>query len=321
MSCNSCGTELPVGAMFCGECGRAVSAGKTPPRASASDPVAHPGPSPGKSFPPVDEAEEHCPQCASVVRLDDVFCGECGFVVHATVHRNRDTVIVEPIDIAAPVESWLPDLVEWAKPGAVTDAVDAAAPDQDTDDGDDSGAPDADAAGAPAEQDEDEPDGDDEPEEPEPDESAEPEGLYVEREQPRRAPPLTSAAFLFDDADHEHTRIVQRRDQGERFILQFSTGESVSVFGSGLLGRNPVPEPGEFFDQFVAISDPGKSVSKTHLEFGQEAGAFWVSDRFSGNGSVVREPDVGARRCEPGKRYRMVRGSRVDIGEQFFVVS
>ena len=27
------------------------------------------------------------------------------------------------------------------------------------------------------------------------------------------------------------------------------------------------------------------------------------------------------QRCEPGKRYRIVRGTRVDIGEQFFVVS
>jgi hypothetical protein len=28
-----------------------------------------------------------------------------------------------------------------------------------------------------------------------------------------------------------------------------------------------------------------------------------------------------ARRLDSGKRYRIVRGSRVDIGEQFFVVS
>ena len=104
-------------------------------------------------------------------------------------------------------------------------------------------------------------------------------------------------------------------------MLQFSTGESVTVFGSGLLGRNPTPQPTEYFDQLVSISDPGKSVSKTHLEFGQEAGSFWVSDRFSGNGSAVREPESSPRRLVAGKRYRIVRGTRVDIGEQFFVVS
>ena len=95
----------------------------------------------------------------------------------------------------------------------------------------------------------------------------------------------------------------------------------MSVTGTGLIGRNPIVEPGEYLDALVVISDPGKSVSKTHLEFGQEAGTFWVSDRFSGNGTVVREPDLPPRRCEAGKRYRIARGSRVDIGEQFFIVS
>jgi hypothetical protein len=127
---------------------------------------------------------------------------------------------------------------------------------------------------------------------------------------------------IFSDSDElERTILVPRREQGERFVLQFSTGESVTVHGSGLLGRNPIPQPGEFFDHLVTISDPGKSVSKTHLEFGQEGGAFWVSDRFSGNGSVVREPESQPRRLTAGKRYRVVRGTRVDIAEQFFIVS
>jgi pSer/pThr/pTyr-binding forkhead associated (FHA) protein len=135
------------------------------------------------------------------------------------------------------------------------------------------------------------------------------------------APAPTTGAFDDDDdTDIEETRIVDRT-RGNRFVLQFSTGESVSVSGTGLIGRHPIPEPGEYFDSFVAIIDPGKSVSKTHLEFGQDSGSFWVSDRYSGNGTIVREPERQARRCEPGKRYRIVRGTRVDIGEQFFIVS
>ncbi len=122
-------------------------------------------------------------------------------------------------------------------------------------------------------------------------------------------------------ADVEETRIVGRNSGGDRFVLQFSTGESVTVFGTGMVGRHPLAEPGEYFDTFVTIVDPGKSVSKTHLEFGQSGGSFWVSDRYSGNGTVVREPDSVPKRCEPGKRYRIVRGTRVEIGEQFFIVS
>ena len=131
-------------------------------------------------------------------------------------------------------------------------------------------------------------------------------------------PAVPDAAAAHDDI--EATRIV-RRASGDRFVLQFSTGESFTVHGTGLVGRNPKPEPGEYFDQLVRVLDTGKSVSKTHLEFGQEAGAFWVNDRFSGNGTVLREPETSARRAEAGRRYRIVRGTRVDIGEQFFVVS
>jgi pSer/pThr/pTyr-binding forkhead associated (FHA) protein len=115
--------------------------------------------------------------------------------------------------------------------------------------------------------------------------------------------------------------MMASRGRGERYVLQFSTGESVVVAGTGLVGRNPSPEPGEYVDELVAIFDVGKSVSKAHVEFGQESGRFWVSDRYSTNGTVVRQPDADPVRCEPGKRYMIARGSRVEIGEQFFIVS
>jgi len=121
--------------------------------------------------------------------------------------------------------------------------------------------------------------------------------------------------------DLEATRLVADSASGTRYVLQFSTGESVTVAGSGLIGRNPSMQPGEYVDQLVPIFDAGKSVSKTHLEFGQEAGRFWVSDRYSTNGSVIRQPDTEPRRCDAGRRYFIARGTRVDVGEQFFVVS
>lgn len=124
-----------------------------------------------------------------------------------------------------------------------------------------------------------------------------------------------------DLGDVEATRIVSQRRTGARFVLQFSTGESFTVYGNGLVGRNPKPEPAEYFDHLVRVLDPSRSVSKTHLEFGQEAGAFWIKDRFSGNGSTIREPEGDPVRCQPDRRYRIVRGTRVEIGEQFFIVS
>lgn len=105
-----------------------------------------------------------------------------------------------------------------------------------------------------------------------------------------------------------------------RFVLSFSTGETKTVFGTGLIGRKPLPQPGEAFDHLVQIGDHTLSVSKTHLEFGAHEGVLWIADRFSANGTVVRRPDDGAVRCEPGRRYLVPRGSRVELAEQHFTV-
>ncbi|MCM3505287.1 FHA domain-containing protein [Curtobacterium sp. ODYSSEY 48 V2] len=122
------------------------------------------------------------------------------------------------------------------------------------------------------------------------------------------------------DEDVEETRIVVKTTSDAPFVLHFSTGERTAVHGTGLLGRLPRPQPGERFDDLLTVHDPGKSVSKTHLELGRDGDDLWVSDRHSGNGTVIRHIDGSIRRCEAGRRYRVERGARVDIGEQFFLV-
>lgn len=230
---------------------------------------------------------DRCAQCGTEFAPGDIFCGECGFV------RNTTAVLPQTASF---------DPFPWGLPRSVEPASSAepVAP----------GAPDLPAA---------------------PEEPAEPAALDLPPEPAASVAPVAPAAPAEHpsgasteaqlQADLDETRIVDRTRGGERFVLQFSTGESVTVTGTGLVGRNPIAEPGEYVDHFVVIVDPGKSVSKTHLEFGQDAGAFWISDRFSGNGTIVREPEREPRRAEAGKRYRVSRGSRVDIGEQFFVVS
>jgi len=130
--------------------------------------------------------------------------------------------------------------------------------------------------------------------------------------------PTSADGDLEDDVDE--TRIVSATPTHAPFVLHFSTGERFGVHGTGLVGRLPRPQPGERFDDLLTVHDPGKSVSKTHLELGRDGDDLWVSDRFSGNGTVVRHIDGSIRRCEPGRRYRVERGARVDIGEQFFLV-
>jgi len=104
------------------------------------------------------------------------------------------------------------------------------------------------------------------------------------------------------------------------YMLSFSTGERIIVVGAGLLGRRPFTQPGETFDQLVSIADHERSVSKTHLEFGLESGDLWICDRYSANGTVIIPPAGAPRRLEPGRRYRVPRGGRVEIGDHWFDV-
>ena len=325
MTCTFCGTELPPGALFCGECGRSVTsapalsiglASAPPPsieqrqtvdyrqfqvRSAAQQMV------PPLVIPRSDGAATVvCEQCGTPMSEDDIFCGECGFVSRAASEdfgRSRDTAIIEldpprepsPRSQPKPVVDRLP---VFEAPAVVERPafVESSPP----------------PAPVP-------------PALPPSLVSPLPPSLVSPPVPPKvklSQPPAASTAAPFDDSpDLEATRISRSGRSGERFVLQFSTGESFTVYGSGLIGRNPRSEPGEYFDQLVRVVDPSRSVSKVHLEFGQDAGRFWIMDHLSGNGTIVREPESEPVRCQPEKRFRIARGTRVDIGEQFFIVS
>lgn len=105
------------------------------------------------------------------------------------------------------------------------------------------------------------------------------------------------------------------------FTITLGNGDSVEITQSGLLGRMPTPAEGEEFEHLIVVSDPGRSVSKTHLEFGVDGNELWIADRNSGNGTIVREPGVVPRRAQPGTRYAVVRGTRLDFGDLHLTIS
>jgi len=127
---------------------------------------------------------------------------------------------------------------------------------------------------------------------------------------PARDPATGSASVPFGTVPDEPTC--------GSVVARFSTGEVVTLHGTGLIGRNPTPAEGERYDVLVRIHDPARSVSKTHLEFVVDAGRLWIRDRHSGNGTILRHPNGTGSRCEGGRRYRVDAADRVEIGEQFF---
>ena len=102
------------------------------------------------------------------------------------------------------------------------------------------------------------------------------------------------------------------------FSLVFSTGESVRVAGSGLVGRNPTPGPDEHVDYLVQIVDPARSVSKTHLEFAVDGDEFWLRDRGSMNGSRYGVDLLDPVELAAGQWLRIDRGLRVGLGDEWF---
>jgi hypothetical protein len=128
---------------------------------------------------------------------------------------------------------------------------------------------------------------------------------------------------VWSDAPGDETvvRVAPAKEPLLSFTISFANGDVIVVSSGGLIGRNPSAGPGEAHEHLVIVTDPDRTVSKTHLEFGIDAGEFWVADRFSGNGTTIFETGKPPRRLVPGRKYQVGRGSRVGIGEQSFVVT
>jgi len=236
----------------------------------------------------------NCLICGAPLSVGAMFCGECGSSTKATPKtrkrhdpRPNDTTIIQPLRPRPTVVS-IPVTTSAAGPGSL----------------DESGAS-ASTPAAPA------PEGDAE--------SSSPFAPGHRLHPVNPTPPFRQGAH--SHGSHVANTGGDAPKAGSAFVLQFSTGEDLEVRGTGLIGRRPMPQPSEQVDRLVQIVDPGMSVSKTHLEFGQHDGELWVNDRFSGNGTIIRRPDATMVRCEPGRRYLVPRGSRVEIGDQYFQVS
>ncbi len=107
-------------------------------------------------------------------------------------------------------------------------------------------------------------------------------------------------------------------DQGWRAALD--DGREIEVSRLVLLGRNPQARPGEEDAQLIKISDETRTVSKTHLALGVDAGGMYVMDRGSTNGSTATDLDGQSRPCAPGDVVQVDVGTIVSFGDHWLEV-
>ncbi|WP_156044063.1 FHA domain-containing protein [Cellulomonas sp. HZM] len=99
--------------------------------------------------------------------------------------------------------------------------------------------------------------------------------------------------------------------------LALNDGRRVVVEQVALVGRNPAAAVDV---QLVRVVDPGRSVSKTHLQVAVSPAGVWVADRGSTNGTVVTFPDGAQVVCPVDQPIRLRVGATVSFGDYTFVL-
>ena len=98
-------------------------------------------------------------------------------------------------------------------------------------------------------------------------------------------------------------------------------GRRIVVEGLVLLGRNPQPRAGEEDAQLIKIADETRTVSKSHLAVGVDAGGLYIVDRGSTNGSTVSTTNGMSSRCRAGEMVRVGDGAIVSIGDHWLEIT
>lgn len=100
--------------------------------------------------------------------------------------------------------------------------------------------------------------------------------------------------------------------------IKLDDGRDFQLDRNVLVGRNPVGQTGEQQAQLLAVDDPGRSISKTHLHVLTDGAGIWVTDRNSTNGSAVTTPDGRRTQLQPGVPAFVSPGSTVHFGDRSF---
>lgn len=129
-------------------------------------------------------------------------------------------------------------------------------------------------------------------------------------------PPDASSCRLCGERIRDaHPRLLAKPSLG---MLRFDDGTVVELDGSLLIGRKPSAD-GMTLEgdppRAVAVADPGKHLSRTHLEVRVAGWEVQVIDCGSTNLSVLTLPGEEPLQLVPGVAYPITPGTEVDLGE------
>lgn len=101
--------------------------------------------------------------------------------------------------------------------------------------------------------------------------------------------------------DLEDTHLASALPIVRGITMQFSDGQIHPLSETVLVGRNPEPTVHGIAGSTIKVSDPGRSISRSHLAIGRdETGGVWIVDLSSTNGTVLHPNDGETRQCAPG---------------------
>ena len=106
----------------------------------------------------------------------------------------------------------------------------------------------------------------------------------------------------------------------QEWSILLDDGRRIAIDGLVLLGRNPQPRAGEEDAQLIKIADETRTVSKSHLAVGVDAGGAYVVDRGSTNGSTVSTTNGLSTRCKAGEMVRVGDGAIISIGDHWLEI-
>ncbi len=101
--------------------------------------------------------------------------------------------------------------------------------------------------------------------------------------------------------------------------IVLDSGEREPVDAVLVLGRAPTSSDPSH--RLVTVTDPTRSLSRTHLRLGPAGRGVWAEDMFSSNGTVLRLADGTTRHLPRGERVELDLGSALVMGERTLTIA